>query len=133
MKSKTILGLVFLIVALSLFCSAQQSEYQAGKIVSIRLVQSDAQAARQPDPQSGQTDAPLKGDPVKKYEVVVDVGGASYVCRYLASSDMESVWTAGKEVQVLFNRKIVVERKLLRHITDAQADVRRPDTTGFSR
>jgi len=99
-KFKIVLGMVFSFVALSLLCTAQESKYKTGKIVSIRLVQSDAQAARQPDPSSGQTDAPLKGDSAKKYEVVVDVNGTSYVCRFLTQSELDSAWMTGKEVQV---------------------------------
>src|SRR5689334_12742646 len=37
-----------------------------------------------------------------------------------------------EEVEVLFDRKIVVQRKLLRHVTDAHPHVRRSDTAAFS-
>jgi len=100
MKIKSVIGIVFSIVALSLICAADESDYQTGKVVSIHQVQADAQAGQHPDPRPGQTDAPLKSEPVKTYELVVEAGGTSYICHYVSRSDLEPAWTEGNEVKV---------------------------------
>ena len=102
---RTVISSLLLVVVLSLLSVAQGPDYQRGKIVSIHKLQSNSQ----PDSQSdavGQSDAPLKVDAVK-YEIVIDAGGTSYTCEYLAQSDLDPSWAEGKQVQVRVKEHMV--------------------------
>jgi len=104
MKTSILLPTVLSILVLSVMGGAQATNYQNGKIVSVHQLQADAQAAQQPRSES--TDAPLKND-VKKYEIVVETGGTSYTCHYLAPSDLDPGWANGKSVQVRVEDNVV--------------------------
>jgi len=106
MKTNIILPAVLSILVLSVVCGAQAANYQNGKIVSVHQLKADAQAAQQPQARSESTDAPLKND-VKKYEIVVETGGTSYTCHYLAPSDLDPGWANGKSVQVRVEGNVV--------------------------
>jgi len=102
---RTVISTLLSVVVLSLLSVAQGSDYHRGKIVSVHKLQFNSQ----PDSQSdsvGQSDAPLKGV-VAKYEIVIDAGGTSYTCEYLAQSDLDPSWAEGKEVQVRVKEHMV--------------------------
>jgi hypothetical protein len=101
----TVISTLLSVVVLSLLCVAQGSDYRRGKIVSVHKLQSNSQPDSQAD-SVGQTDAPLKREAVK-YEIVIDAGGSSYTCEYLAQSDLDPSWAEGKEVQVRVKERMV--------------------------
>lgn len=80
--------LVFLVISA---CFAQDSGYQAGKIVSVK--QREAQSP------TGGTDAPKKSA-TSVYDVIVETGGKTYTTVYSTHSDLDPTWKEGKDVDV---------------------------------
>jgi len=83
--------------------TAQTSDYQTGKIVSVEKV-SGTQS-----PSTG-TDAPLTTG-VKAYNLGIQLNDTLYTCRAKTSSDMDLDWTNGKEIQAMAKGKAMYVKR----------------------
>jgi hypothetical protein len=93
--------LVFVVCA-TVFAPAQNTGYEAGKIVNVE---------RQPGTAgSGGTDAPSTSA-TATYKISVQVNDTVYLVRYQAQGDQDLSWIQGKDVQLrVSGRKMYVKR-----------------------
>jgi hypothetical protein len=91
MKSKFLLPMVALLISIAAVASAQTTDFQAGKIVSVESINSSAH--------TGGTDAPTAANR-QKHNLSIELGGTTYVCRVETSKDYDLGWAEGREVQV---------------------------------
>ena len=91
MRSMFLFPIVALLICIAAVSSAQSTDFQAGKIVSVETIDSSAHT-------SG-TDAPTPANR-QKHNLSIELGGTVYVCRVETSKDYDLGWAQGKEVQV---------------------------------
>ena len=91
MKSIFLLPMVALLISTAAVSSAQSTDFQTGKIVSVETIDSSAP--------TGGTDAPT-GANRQKHKLSIEVGGTIYVCRVDTNKDYDLGWAQGREVQV---------------------------------
>ena len=91
MKSILLLPMVALVLCTAGVSSAQNTDFQTGKIVSVETIDSSAH--------SGGTDAPTAANR-QKHNLSIELGGTIYLCRVESSKDDHLGWAQGKEVQV---------------------------------
>jgi hypothetical protein len=89
MKSIFLLPMVALLICIAAVSSAQNTDFQTGKIVSVETIDSSA---------TGGTDAPTAANR-QKHNLSIELGGTIYVC-VETSKDYDLGWAQGKEVQV---------------------------------
>ena len=90
MKSIFLLPIVALLIFVAV-SSAQNTDFQTGKIVSVETIDSSAH--------TGGTDAPIAANR-QKHNLTIELGGTVYVCRVETSKDYDLSWVQGTEVQV---------------------------------
>jgi hypothetical protein len=91
MKSIFLLPMAALLICVATVSSAQNTDFQTGKIVSVETIDSSAP--------TGGTDAPTAANR-QKHNLSIELGGTTYVCRVETSKDYDLSWSQGKEVQV---------------------------------
>jgi hypothetical protein len=91
MKSIFLFPMVALLICVATVSSAQNTDFQTGKIVSVDTIDSTAHA--------GGTDAPTAPN-LQKHNLSIELGGTIYVCRVETIKDYYLGWAQGKEVQV---------------------------------
>jgi hypothetical protein len=91
MKSMFLLPMVALLICVAALSSAQNADFQTGKIVSVETIDSGAH--------TGGTDAPTAANR-QKHNLSIELGGTVYVCRVETIKDYDLGWAQGKEVQV---------------------------------
>ena len=91
MKSIFLLSMAALLISLAAVSSAQTTDFQTGKIVSVETINSSAH--------TGSTDAPTAANH-QKHNLTIELGGTIYVCRVETSKDYDLGWAQGREVQV---------------------------------
>jgi hypothetical protein len=91
MKSIFLLPMVAVLVCIAAVSSAQNTDFQTGKIVSTDTIDSSTH--------TGGTDAPTAANR-QKHNLSIELGGTIYVCRVETTKDYDLGWAQGKEVQV---------------------------------
>jgi hypothetical protein len=91
MKSIFLLPMAALLICVATVSSAQNTDFQTGKIVSVETIDSAAP--------TGGTDAPTTANR-QKHNLSIELRGTIYVCRVETSKDYDLGWAQGKEVQV---------------------------------
>jgi hypothetical protein len=94
--------LLTFVVCVAVLAQAQNTGYEAGKIINVE---------RQPDTAgSGGTDAPSTSS-TATYKISVLVNDTVYLVRYQAQSDQDLSWIQGKDVQIrISGKKMYVKR-----------------------
>ena len=102
MKRSWIGCLLVIVMCLPVLARAQDTGYQAGKIVNVE---------KQPGTgTSGGSDAALKPE-TATYKISVQVNDTVYLVRYHAQGDQDLSWIQGKDVQVkVAGKKMYVKR-----------------------
>lgn len=91
MKSMFLLPMVALLICIAALSSAQNADFQTGKIVSVETIDSGAH--------TGGTDAPSAANR-QKHNLSIELGGTIYLCGVESSKDYDLGWAQGKDVQV---------------------------------
>jgi len=102
MKRIFVLPIFTLLICTAAVSSAQNADFQSGKIVSVETI--DSSAAK-----SG-TDAPTPAN-VQKHDVSIDLGGTIYVCRAETPKDFDLSWAQGKDVQARVKGKTMYVKR----------------------
>jgi len=90
MKRLFFLPIFALLICTATVSSAQNADFQTGKIVSVEPIDSGAS-------KSG-TDAATRAN-LQKHDVSIELGGTVYVCRAETTKDFDLSWAQGKDVQ----------------------------------
>jgi hypothetical protein len=85
-----LVSMVALLICTTAVSSAQSTDFQTGKIVSVETIDSGAH--------TGGTDAHTAANR-QKHNLSIELGGTVYVCRVETSKDYDLGWAEGREVQ----------------------------------
>jgi hypothetical protein len=83
MKRMFFLPIFSLLICTATVSSAQNTDFQSGKIVSVETIDSSAS--------KGGTDAPTPPN-LQKHDVSIELGGTIYVCRAETPKDFDLSW-----------------------------------------
>jgi len=103
MKKSWLGFLLVSVMCLPVLAQAQNTGYQAGKIVNVERQPGSAASG-------GGSDAALKPE-TATYKISVQVNDTVYLVRYQAQGDQDLSWIQGKDVQVkVAGKKMYVKR-----------------------
>ena len=102
MKRVAFLSIVALLICSAAVSSAQNTDFQTGKIVSVETIDSSAH--------KGGTDAATAAN-LQKHNVTIELGGTIYVCRAEEMKDFDLGFAQGKEVQVRVKGKAMIVKR----------------------
>jgi len=91
-----------LLICTATVSSAQNTDFQSGKIVSVETIDSSAS--------KGGTDAPTPPN-LQKHDVSIELGGTIYVCRAETPKDFDLSWAQGKDVQARVKGKAMYVKR----------------------
>jgi len=94
-----------LLIASLLICvlSAQERDFQNGRIISVEKIGPNAAPGHTATPNAENRQA---------FNLTIELGGASYVCRAETGTELDPNWTKGKEVPVKLHGKTMLVKRV---------------------
>jgi hypothetical protein len=102
MKRMFFLTIFALLICTAAGSSAQNADFQSGKIVSVETIDSN--------PSKGGTDAATPAN-LQKHDVSIELGGTIYVCRAETPKDFDISFAQGKDVQARVKGKTMYVKR----------------------